>query len=354
MTSRERVLKSFRHETPDRVPLDFCAVPEMERLLMRESRVPDRDSLLERLHVDFRHLDKWGAMLPRYVGPAFAEPDDGTTEDIWGCRLKRVEYKPGCFYSEWVDHPLANAASVRDVEEHRWPDPDWYDFSPVEEYCKRDDQHCLVAGLGATLDSVGFFRGPQQAMLDLYDNPEIVEAIVEKLFGFKYEYNARLLAAADGRLDILFVSEDMGGQDSLLVSRDVLRHYVFPKLRRFAELAHKHNAMVMLHSDGAIREIIPDLIELGIEIIDPVQTSCPGMDPAELKREFGDELSFHGLMDSQELLPHGSPEDVLAEAQRLVEIAGSSGGLALNANCGYQIDVPVANVLALYDGIGGS
>jgi uroporphyrinogen decarboxylase len=353
MNSRERVLKSFHHQAPDRVPLDFCAVPEMEALLMKELRVCDRDALLERLHVDFRHLDKWGTMLPRYVGPELPESDDGTSEDIWGCHLKRVEYRPGCFYSEWVGFPLANATTIRDVENHRWPDPDWYDYSPVAEYCRQDDEHCLVAGWGATLDSVGFFRGPEQAMLDLYDNPEIVEAIVDKLFEFKYEYNARLLAAAGGRLDILFVSEDMGGQDSLLVSKDVLKHYVFPKLERFAELARKHGAMVMLHSDGAIRDIIPDLIDLGIEIINPVQTSCPGMDPAELKRVFGDRLSFHGLLDSQELLPRGSPGEVLAEARRLVEVAGADGGLALSPNCGYQIDVPVANILALHDGIGG-
>ena len=354
MTSRERVLKSFHHETPDRVPLDFLAVPELEALLMKELGVSGRDALLDRLHVDFRHLDKWGTMLPRYVGPELRKWDDGTTEDILGCRLRPIEYAPGCVYHEYVDYPLADAATVQDVERHRWPEADWYDFSPVADYCRRDGEHCLVAGLGATLDCVGFFRGMEQAMLDLYDNPAIVEAIVEKLFEFKHEYNARLLAAAGGRLDILFVSEDMGGQDALLVSREMLRRYVFPGFARFAELARKHGAMTMLHSDGAIREIIPDLIDLGIDIIDPVQTSCPGMAPEELAREFGDRLCFHGVLDSQELLPRSSAAKVLAEAQRLVEVMGANGGLALNANCGFQIDVPVANVLALYEGLGGS
>ena len=326
----------------------------MDELLMQTFGLPDRTALLERLHVDFRHLDKWGTMVPRYVGPELKESEDGTVEDIWGCRLKNVEYRPGCFYAEYVDFPLADATTVRDVEKHRWPDPDWYDFSPVEAYCRENDAYCLVAGWGATLDSVGFFRGMEQAMLDLYDYPKIVEAIVEKLFEFKYEYNARLLAAAGGRLDILFISEDMGGQDALIVSKEMLKKYVFPKFRKFAELAHKNNALAMLHSDGAIRDIIPDLIDLGIDIIDPVQTNCPGMDPKTLKRDFGDRLCFHGVMDSQELFPYGSPEEVLSEARRLVEIMGVDGGLALNANNAFQIDVPVANVLALYDGMGAA
>ncbi len=354
MNSRQRVLASFQHRAPDRVPLDYCAVPEMDELLMRELRIPDREALLQRLHVDFRHLDKWGAMLPRYVGPERINSEDGVIQDIWGCRRKRVEYKPGCFYWAWVDFPLAGATTVRDVAKHRWPEPDWYDFTPVVEYCQHDNPYCLVAGLGATLDSVGFFRGLEQAMLDLYDNPDIVEAIVERLFEFKYEYNVRLLTAAGGRLDVLFVSQDMGGQNGLIVSRDILKRYVFPQLERYAELAHEHDAMAMLHSDGAIREIIPDLIDLGIDIIDPVQTSCDGMDPAELKRDFGDRLCFHGLLDSQELLPRGSPDEVLAEARWLIEIMGTNGGLALNANCGFQMDVPVANVLAVYDGIAES
>ena len=352
MTSRERVLKSFHHETPDRVPLDYSAVAEMDELLMRTFGLPDRAALLERLHVDFRHLDKWGTMIPRYVGPELKVSKDGTSEDIWGCRLRNIEYRPGCFYAEYVDFPLAEARTVRDVENHRWPDPDWYDFSPVEAYCRENDAYCLVGGWGATLDSVGFFRGMEQAMLDLYDSPKIVEAIVEKLFEFKCEYNTRLLAATGGRLDILFISEDMGGQDALIVSREMLKKVVFPKFRRFAELAHKNDALTMLHSDGAIRDIIPDLIDLGIDIIDPVQANCPGMDPESLKRNFGDHLCFHGVMDSQELLPQGSPEEVLSEARRMVEIMGVDGGLALNANNAFQIDVPVANILALYDGIG--
>jgi len=351
MNSRQRVVTAFQHKTPDRVPLDYYAVPEMEALLMRELGVSDREALLRRLQVDFRYLDKHGTMLPRYVGPELPEPEDGVVEDIWGCRQKKVEYRPGCFHWQSVDYPLAAATSVKEVEEYRWPDPDWYDFTPVVEYCQRDNPYCLIAGMGATLYSVGLFRGMRQAMLDIYDNPGIVEAIVERLFDFKYQYNARFLAAAGGRLDILFVSEEMGGQTSLIVSRDVLKRYAFPKLEQFAELAHKHGATVMLFSDGAIREVIPDLIEIGIDIITPVQTNCLGMEPAGLKRDFGDKLCFHGVLDTQELLRRGSPEQVLEATKRLVDVLGANGGLALGPSNLFQIDVPVANLLAVYDGM---
>ena len=107
MTPRERVLTSFRHRTPDRVPLDYSAVPELDNLLMRRLRLPDREALLRRLHIDFRHLDKdqWGEILPRYIGPEPPERDDGVIEDMWGCRFKKVEYRPGCFYMEFADYP---------------------------------------------------------------------------------------------------------------------------------------------------------------------------------------------------------------------------------------------------------
>ena len=352
MNSQERVLTSFQHKTPDRVPLDYCAVPEIDELLIKHLQLKNRDELLRRLHIDFRHLDKWGNMIPKYVGPELPKYEDGTFEDMWGCRIKKVEYKPGCFYEEWVNPPLADAKTVHDVEQHNWPSPDWYDFSAVEEFCKKNNEYCLVGGLGATLDSVGFFRGMEQAMLDIYDNPAVLEAIVNKLFEFKYEYNSRLLASARGRLNILFISEDMGGQDGLIVSKQVLSKYVFPGFKKQVELAHKHNAMVMLHSDGDIHEIIPDIIDSGVEIIDPVQPNCTGMNSVALKRDFGDKLCFHGLLDSQKLLPFGTPQEILIEVQRLIKIVGANGGLALSPNCGFQIDVPIENILTIYDNIG--
>ena len=342
-------MTAFSHRSADRVLLDYCATEEVDVALREHLGVSDREAMLRRLHVDFRHLDKWGVMLPEYVGPELRDLGDGVTEDIWGCRIKKMQYNPGCFYYEWVAPPLADATTVADVERHRWPDPDWYDFTPVAEYCRSNDEHCLVAGRGATFDSVGFFRGMEQAMLDVYDNPGVLEAIVEKIFEFQCEYNRRVLAAAGGRLDILFFSEDMGGQNGLLVSVETLRKYVVPKLRTYAELAHSHGALAMLHSDGAIGQIIPDLIDVGVDIIDPVQHNLPGMDAADLKRQYGERLCFHGLLDSQELMPFGTPETVAAEVRRLVDVVGADGGLALSPSCGFQVDVPMENILAAYD-----
>ena len=353
MKPKERVLRSFSHKTPDRVPLDYVAVPEVNNLLMERLALPDLEALLRRLQIDFRHLDKWGTMVPEYVGPDFLRHADGTTEDIWGCRVKTVEYRPGCFYEEWVNPPLAKAASVREIEKHRWPDPDWYDFSRVADFCRRHDEYCLVGGRGATLDMVGFFRGMEQAMFDLYDNPILAEAITDKIFEFQYEYNRRLLAAAGGQLNILFFSEDMGGQNSLVVSRKMLQKYVFPKLKKYAELAHRNNALAMLHSDGAVREIIPELIDLGIDIINPVQPECPGMEPAGLKKDFGDKICFHGVLDSQKLLPFGTPREVAEEIKRLAEVMGVNGGFAISPNCGFQVDVPVENILKVYGTVTG-
>ena len=353
MTSRERVLTAFAHQVPDRTPLDFAGEPEVCTRLIDHLGLADREALLRRLGVDFRHLDKWQLQLPKYVGPEPAEHPDGTIEDMWGVPHRKVEYRPGCFYMEPVDPPLAGAESIADIERHRWPDPDCCDMSDLAEYCRRNTEHCLAAGIGATFDCVWLFRGMEQSMLDIYDNPGLVDAIVQKLFEFKYEYNRRALEAAEGRLDVLFVSEDMGGQTGLIVGKDTLKRHVFPQLEKFAELGHTHGARVMLHCDGAIREIIPDLIDLGIDILNPVQYELEGMDAAGLKRDFGDRLCFHGPMDSQELLPFGTPDDIAGEVRRLIDVMGADGGLAIAPSNYFQVDVPDENILALYDAVTG-
>lgn len=347
MNSKERVLQSFNHHAADRLPRDFLAVLEINVKLMEHFKVSDYESLLKALGVDFRHLDKWGNMIPKYVGPPLKKHADGITEDYWGLRVKRLEYAPGCFYEKWVDPPLAGASSIRDIEKHPWPRPDWFDFSAVPDYCQKHNNDCLAGGLGATFDMVGFFRGMEQGMLDIYDNPVLMEAIIEKLFEFKYEYNLRMLQAAGGRMDILFVSEDMGSQNGLIVSKETLQRFVFPCLKKFALLAHKYNAMLMLHSDGDISEIIPGLIELGVDIINPVQATGPSMDIGRLKKLYGKELCFHGLLDSQQFLPQATPEEIIDQIRFYEKLAGN-GGIALSPNCGFQIDVPLDNILAVY------
>lgn len=348
MNSRERVLRSFRHRSPDRVPMDYTAVKELNARLMERFNLPDYESLLLKLKVDFRHLDKWGNMAPKYIGPEPKKHPDGTYEDYWGLRYRKLEYQPGCFYNEHVQPPLANASTVQDIEKHPWPKPEWIDFSAIPDYCQKHKDYCIVGGLGATFNMICFFRGMEQTMLDIYDNPALMEAIIEKIFEFKHEYNLRMLEAAGGRMDILFVSDDMGSQNGLIVSKETLKRFVFPCFKKFALLAHKYNALLMLHSDGAIHDIIPDLIDLGVDIINPVQPGCPGMDAAQLKREFGKNLCFHGLLDTQRLMPYGTPWEIQAEIKNLVESVGAEGGLALSPSNNLQIDVPVENVLAVY------
>ena len=351
MNSRERVLASFNHRSPDRVSLDYCAMPEVTENLIKHLNVKDCDELLVRLGVDFRHIDNFGSITPQYVGPELKTFEDGSYEDFWGCRRKKVEYQPDCFYPEWVNPPLADATTVHDIENYRWPSPDWFDFFPVKAFCQHHDEYCIAGGKGSTLDMVGFFRGMEQAMLDIHLNPTLVEAIVDKTFEFKYEYNRRLLEACEGRLDILFFGEDFASQNSLLFSLETLRKYVFPKFAKYSELARKYNALSLMHCDGDLHTAIPDLIECGVQIINPVQPNCPGMDPKRLKEEYGNDLCFHGLLDSQQLLCNATPDEVLAEAKRLIEVAGQNGGLALAPNCGFQVDVPIENILAIYDGL---
>jgi uroporphyrinogen decarboxylase len=353
MNSRERLRTAFSHKTPDRPPTDYAAEPELEAVLLKHFDLPDQEALLKMLDIDIRHLDKVGTMVPKYIGPELAPEKDGIIEDMWGYKLKKIEYCPGCFYYEFIDPPLVDAVTVADIDAHRWPQPDWYDFSDVEDFCLKNREYALFAGLGSTLDSVSFFRGMEKSMLDLYDNSDIVEAIVKKQFEFKYEYNRQILEAAKGNIDVLLISEDMAGNSGLLVDRNTLKKYVYPLFKKFADLGHKHGAFVMLHSDGDIHQIIPDLIDLGIDVINPVQITLPGMDGKKIKKEHGDRICFHGLLDGQDLMPFSAPEKIKKEVRHIIDVMGENGGLAIAPSNNLQFDVPPENVFAAYQAVKG-
>lgn len=183
----------------------------------------------------------------------------------------------------------------------------------------------------------------------MIENPDIVHYCLEELYGYCYENTKRIYEQAEGRVNVTGVAEDMGAQDRLLYSKEHLETFFFPHMKRMIDLVHGAGGKVDTHSDGSIIEILPDLIEMGVDIINPIQWRCKGMERERLKREFGDELIFDGGVDNQYTLPFGSVEEVREEVRENIRILGDGGGYIITPCHNIQVVGPAENVVAMYE-----
>ncbi len=325
---------------PDRLPLDYLAEPAVTTALQQRLHVSGEEALLDALGVDVRRIpvpydDRLGktTMLPT-----------GETEDIWGIR------RSGSFGGYTCFHPLAHAATKADIEAHKWPDPAAVDVDAWLELCRGAGEHSRIGGPECrvffdAIEMVGF----EKFFTWLYDEPDLVYLIMDKIAAYNETVMSRLFARAPGELDIVLMVSDFGTQRGLLIKRDMWRSLVRPHFERLFRCARSYDVAVMLHSDGAIRAIVPDLVEMGLQLLNPIQVGADGMDPAGLKRDFGDRLAFHGAIDVQTTLPFGTPDDVRAEVQARFHDLGAGGGYVCSCSHSLLPDVPVDNILAMYD-----
>lgn len=185
--------------------------------------------------------------------------------------------------------------------------------------------------------------------MDLIEYPHIVDYCLDKLFDLARENSTRIYEALPGQVNISYVAEDLGSQESLMCSLEHIRRFLLPRMKRMIDLAHEAGAYVFFHSDGAIRDVLPDMIDLGIDVLNPIQWRCPGMEREGLKADFGERLIFHGGVDNQQTLPFGTPDHVRAEVADNLRILGANGGYILAPCHNIQSVSPPENVVALYE-----
>jgi len=195
----------------------------------------------------------------------------------------------------------------------------------------------------------GELRGLETAYMDLVLHPEIVHYCLDKLFDLAYESTRRLFETVPGKVLFSYVAEDLGSQEGLLISPAHVRTFLLPRMKRMMDLVHGAGAFVFHHSDGAVRPMIPEMIEAGIDLLNPIQWRCPGMEREALKRDFGAKIAFHGAMDNQRTLPFGAIRDVREEARDNLRILGAGGGYILAPCHNLQAVGPVENVVAMYE-----
>ena len=370
LTSRARVERALNHQEPDRVPIDIgggtstTLVVEAYRNLKRHLGMPEGeiktlskqyrsarldDVVMRRLGSDCYPLRGRG---PANWTPPPCEP--GSFIDLWGVKWSELWYRDDAFYLQVAESPLAEA-TIDDLARYAWPDLDdpGYTAGLAEEartlYEQTDYAIEASCGFYSFFETGYALRGFERIFTDFIEHPDFVLAMFEKLMEINLAGTKRFLDAAGRYITIFRMADDLAAQSNLLMSPKMYRKFLKPFHRRYIEFVKSQtDAKILFHTDGNVTPLLDDLIEIGVDILNPVQPSALG-DLVAIKARYGDRLSFSGAIDTHQVLPYGSVEDVQAEVKQRIRELGPGGGYILSSVHSILVDVPPANVLAMAD-----
>ena len=354
MNSRERVIRALDRQETDRVPVGLsCGGPNsaMDALLSHFG-VENGDELRRAMNIDIRGVSA------RYIGSDGRAPigsDTGADTVFGGTEYMKCDFDgsggvAGTYADELGSRPFKYFTSVREIEEYAWPTIEWFDFSSLKEDCHRYSEYGISLGGWSPLISRVFeLFGMEKGLTYFHDRPDLIHATIEKVTDFYYEFYDTALKAADGGVQIIGFGDDFATQRDLLLSPTMWRAFCKEPLARLFSLGKRHGAYVFFHSCGAVRTVLPDLVEIGLDVLFPVQPNARGMDHRKLKAEYGDDLAFWGGIDVQHVLPFGKVEDVRRHVRERIEILGAEGGYILSSSHNLLKAFPLENILAMYD-----
>ena len=369
-TGRQRIIDAVEHREPDRVPVDFggsmvTSIHEegydnlkkyLNILTDQQTTIARGRSLVamvdpevqDRLDVDARMLivngpDGWEA-----------EAGSDSVVDEWGILWER----PAGFGNyEITKSPLGGAVSLEDVRTMKWPDPSSGRFMEGlrdrARALRNSTDKAIIANLAMQIHTQSYFlRGFSDYLMDLVMNQKLIEAIMDRVLEIFVERTERIMGEIADFVDIVYVADDLGAQNGPLFSPDVYRKILKPRQRKlFEAIKRKSGTKILYHSCGAVVAFVDDLAEIGVDILNPVQTSAAGMDPKTLKARFGDKVCFWGGIDTQQVLPFGKPEEVREEVRKRIEDFASGGGYVVAAIHNIRPEVPPENIVAMIEAV---
>jgi uroporphyrinogen decarboxylase len=339
----ERVLAAIEHRALDRFPSDIWCVEEVRQRLLQYCGTTDWPKVLDYLDID-GIISLWAP----YIGPSVRDLGAELRGDEWGMVYRRQEYAGGVYW-EQVGFPLADAQTIADVDAYPWPDPRWYDYSALPDLCAEWLGRAIEVGYTAIFYWHNKLRGLELSMMDLALRPEFSKHLIRCIADAFYEKYERCFQAVGRRALTTQVTDDFGSQTGLLISKRMFSEFYRPWMQRAIDQAKVHGLKVFHHDDGAMRPLIPELIEMGIDVLNPVQWRCNGMDRETISREYAGRLCFHGGVDNQHTLPFGTPEDVHEEVADNLRTLGRTGTGYIVAPChNIQAITPIENILAMY------
>lgn len=351
MTSKERIVAAVEHRQPDRVPIMLHFAPEAKARLQQW------------LGLDERGFWQWCGQDMVQVGPGYrkavsdvcyADPtievtSDGLYLDIWRVPFRQVRLESQTYVELAGLPPLAQARTVADLDHHPWPHADDWDYSNISDELAAKAQYAVRGHSRGFFEIAHFMRGMEEFLVDLALQPDFACDLMDRISAYLLERSRRILQAGGGQYTIFEYNDDVASQRGLFISPEMWRQYIKPRVAPFCDLAHRQGAKLRYHCCGSCREIIPDLIEIGVDILNPVQPLAEGMDPFELKRLYGSRITFDGAIDIQQLLPTASPAEVRRHTRRMIDIVGREGGYILGGSHNIQADCPDENIIAMVD-----
>jgi len=373
LNSRQRCIAAIQLEEPDRVPLDIAIEPHTLHTLM------------EFLGVEHERIERHQDILPWGIGFATSSPRKGTRaivdpkiEQVYrslGIDMRHVEIGLQGGYDEWrvdeglswkeqdvwgiktlwgkslasdgmthtyrfLEHPL----QLVPLEEYHWPGVDSEGQNDIRKFCQKMEDYCICGYVTSLFEMAWQLIGFQYLLVKMHRDPKLVEEILDHLDEIRTE---QALLLAEAGVDVIITGEDVGMQRGMMISPSLFKHFLKPHYERWIrKVKSRHDVFIMYHSDGWIEPIIPDLIDVGVDILNPVQPEC--MDPTKLKDLYGDKLCFHGTIGVQSTLPFGTVEDVVQEVNKRIRSMGDTG-LILAPTHAIQADVSPEKIIAMYE-----
>ncbi len=373
VTARQRVLKTLNHEQPDRIPFDLASTlvtgitknayinlagrlgENLEEVSLYDTvqqLAAVREDILEKLEVDVRGL------IPNFARKQPAVKNEGgclTFTDEWGVKWHKPE---GALYFSAVEFPFSGDITERDIDDFPWPDAaSAAFFDGLQEKAKRYYQ----GGFAVILESIcaGIFemccrvRGTEQFYMDLAMNPAIASRLLDKFVELKIRFYEAAAERLGSYVQFIRESDDIAGQQALLVSPQMYREFLKPRHKQLFDAQRRlfpSPFYVWFHSDGAIYDIIPDFIEIGLDVLNPVQLTAKGMDAEKLKKQYGRDITFWGgAVDTQNILPTANPDEVRQNVKERIRCLAAGGGFVFAAVHNIQDDVPAENIIAMLE-----
>ncbi len=382
MNGRTRIQEALKFRKTDRLPLAYEAEWEVTETLVKHFGLDKREDLRvssassfhsplgERGAIGIDHeielqrtldVDLAKVACPinpeKTIGNWFGMPlkyqrEDGILIGAWDMQFVEKEYGLGK-YVELACYPLAGEEDYGKFKNYPMPDLDLYSYDLLKEVLPKHEGFYIILNMNGCFDFSRYIRGTEEFLLDLMLEPKRAETLMEKVNDFAMMYLDKCMEVSGGWIDGVYCGDDFGTQNGLLFSPDIFRKYIKPRYKKLVEKVHGYGLKYFHHTCGGVRPIIRDMIEIGFDVLNPIQPLAQGMEPAELAEEFGRDIVFYGGIDEQNTLPFGTTDDVRDEVRHRTETLGRYGGYIVAPSHGFQPDTPTENVLAMYEAVTG-
>ena len=337
MTSKERVQTAFAFREPDRVPCWLGASTEFIDKAIRELGLKNEEDLRRLLGDDFR----------RVTAPYRYPKNENENQTPFGIP------RAGIGYGMAMDHPLRDTGA-EEIEKYSWPDPGNVDISDYRnESGEHFKEYAILGGDWSPFwHDLTDLLGMENLFIKMYTEPDLVHQVLDRIMDYYITVNKRIFEEAGDLIDIFFIGNDFGTNTGPQTDVDLFDRFVAPQLKRLTELGHGYGMKVMLHCCGGFRELIPSMIDSGLDALHALQPDCRGMDPGELKNEFGDRIVLNGCINSKTVLIEGNPEYARQETIRTLDIMAPGGGYVAGASHDWLLEeTPLRNVLSMFETI---